>query len=222
MGHKYIPDEYCDLPFTADTWGPSGIYFMPRRANNQLVFGSVDHRFESEIVDPDNYNDTLDPDFKQECALAEPCLPGRLRGPSDERCLEGAEVTGQRGLSGPSMGADGVRATARTLPPPVPPLADVPLPRGSGDPRYLNALFHRLPGLDTSGEIVGFSSMYTVNQDDVHPMIGETQVPGLWACNGFSGAPVLPRPTDIKRPGLLAGHDGPGRSPDEGLGGCTL
>ena len=26
-----------------------------------------------------------------------------------------------------------------------------------------------------------------VNQDDVHPMIGETAVGGLWACNGFSG-----------------------------------
>ena len=24
-------------------------------------------------------------------------------------------------------------------------------------------------------------------QDDVHPMIGETKVGGLWACNGFSG-----------------------------------
>ena len=29
--------------------------------------------------------------------------------------------------------------------------------------------------------------MYTVNQDDVHPVIGESNVPGLWACNGFSG-----------------------------------
>ena len=27
----------------------------------------------------------------------------------------------------------------------------------------------------------------TVNQDDVHPVIGESNVPGLWACNGFSG-----------------------------------
>ena len=32
---------------------------------------------------------------------------------------------------------------------------------------YLNCLFHRLPSLPTGGEIVGFSSMYTVNQDDV-------------------------------------------------------
>lgn len=118
VGHKWVPDEYCTLPFVADSWGPSGIYFMPRAANNQLVFGSVAHRFESEIVDPDNYNNTLDPDVKQD---------------------------------------------------------------------YLNCLFHRLPGLSRDGEIVGFSSMYTVNQDDVHPMIGETKVRGLWACNGFSG-----------------------------------
>ena len=89
-----------------------------RGANNQLVFGSVAHRFESEIVDPDAYNGSLDPDVKQD---------------------------------------------------------------------YLNCLFHRLPGLPRDGEIIGFSHMYTVNQDDVHPMIGETAVGGLWACNGFSG-----------------------------------
>ena len=118
VGHKHVEGDYLDLPFVADGWGDSGIYFMPRAGNNQLVFGSVAHRFESEIVDPDDYNDALDPDVKQD---------------------------------------------------------------------YLNCLFHRLPGLETSGEIVGFSSMYTVNQDDVHPVIGESNVPGLWACNGFSG-----------------------------------
>jgi len=118
VGHKYVPDEFCSLPFVADGYGPSGIYFMPRAANNQLVFGSVAHRFESEVVDPDDYNTALDPDVKQD---------------------------------------------------------------------YLNCLFHRMPTLPRDGEIVGFSSMYTVNQDDVHPMIGETAVGGLWACNGFSG-----------------------------------
>ena len=35
VGHKYIDDEFCNLPFVADGWGPSGIYFMPRAANNQ-------------------------------------------------------------------------------------------------------------------------------------------------------------------------------------------
>merc|ERR1719331_3679151 len=119
VGHKWIPDSYCDLPFVADGWGPSGIYFMPRRANNQLVFGSVAHRFESEIVDPDDFNTALDPDVKQD---------------------------------------------------------------------YLACLFHRLPGLSTAGEIQGFSHMYTVNQDDVHPVIGEShEVGSFWLCNGFSG-----------------------------------
>ena len=66
VGHKYIPDEYCSLPFVADGWGDSGIYFMPRSGNNQLVFGSVAHRFESEIEDPDDYNDALDPDVKRD------------------------------------------------------------------------------------------------------------------------------------------------------------
>jgi len=51
VGHKTLPDDedLLSLPFVADFWGNSGIYFMPRRANKQLVFGSVAHRFESEI-----------------------------------------------------------------------------------------------------------------------------------------------------------------------------
>jgi len=120
VGHKHLPDDedFLGLPFVADFYGPSGIYFMPRRANKQLVFGSVAHRFESEVVDPDNYNESLDPDVKQD---------------------------------------------------------------------YLNCLFHRLPTLPTSGEIHGFSHMYTVNQEDVHPVIGESDVSGLYLCNGFSG-----------------------------------
>ena len=149
VGHKWIPDEFCDLPFVADGWGPSGIYFMPRARNNQLVFGSVAHRFESEIVDPDDYNTALDPDVKQD---------------------------------------------------------------------YLGCLFHRLPTLPQEGEIVGFSSMYTVNQDDVHPMIGETHVRRLWACNGFSGhgfklAPrsALLRAADHRGAHERVGDHGPSR-----------
>ena len=42
---------------------------------------------------------------------------------------------------------------------------------------YLGCLFHRLPTLPQNLKISGFSSMYTVNQDDVHPMIGETNRP---------------------------------------------
>ena len=52
---------------------------------------------------------------------------------------------------------------------------------------YLSCLFHRLPGQPQILQLSGFSSMYTVNQDDVHPMIGETKLRGMWACNGFSG-----------------------------------
>jgi len=119
VGHVNIDtEEMLRLPFTADGHGESGIYFMPRRANKQLVFGSVAHRFESEIVDPENYDTTLD-------ALVE---------------------------------------------------AD-----------YLGCLFHRLPGLPKHGKVIGFSHMYTVNQEDVHPVIGESSLKGFFLCNGFSG-----------------------------------
>merc|ERR1711871_1813439 len=114
-----VPAEFLRLPFVADGWGASGIYFMPREASGELVFGSVDHRFESKIVeDPDQLNAALDPDVKAD---------------------------------------------------------------------YLGCLFHRLPTLPQNLQLSGFSSMHTVNQDDVHPMIGETKLKGLWACNGFSG-----------------------------------
>jgi glycine/D-amino acid oxidase-like deaminating enzyme len=50
----------------------------------------------------------------------------------------------------------------------------------------LNSISQTLNRLQ-SGAIMGYSSMYTVNQDDLHPVVGETSVTGLWACNGFSG-----------------------------------
>merc|ERR1711871_170477 len=121
VAHKALPDDerFLSLPFVADGWGDSGIYFMPRRGNKQLVFGSVAHRFESEIVDPENYNTSLDPDVKQD---------------------------------------------------------------------YLSCLMHRLPDLPASGSVHGFSHMYTVNQDDVHPVIGPSSKYGnYFLCNGFSG-----------------------------------
>ncbi|GMI30330.1 hypothetical protein TrRE_jg7436, partial [Triparma retinervis] len=92
VGHKHVTGDFLDLPFVADSWGNSGVYFMPRAQNKQLVFGSIAHRFESEIVDPDDYNTSLDPGVKQD---------------------------------------------------------------------YLNCLFHRMPSLPRSGEIHGFSHMYT-------------------------------------------------------------
>jgi sarcosine oxidase subunit beta len=120
VGHVNIETEdLLSLPFTADAYGASGVYFMPRRANKQLVFGSIDHRFESEIVEnPDDFPTHLDKDVEQD---------------------------------------------------------------------YLSCLLHRLPTLPTSGKVIGFSHMYTVNQEDVHPVIGESQLKGLFLCNGFSG-----------------------------------
>ena len=118
VGHKALPDDedLLSLPFVAD----SDIYFMPRRHNKQLVFGSVAHRFESEIVvHPDQLNTALDPDVKAD---------------------------------------------------------------------YLGCLSHRLPTLPMSGSIQGFAHMYTVNQDDVHPVVGPSEkYPNYFLCNGFSG-----------------------------------
>jgi sarcosine oxidase subunit beta len=120
VGHVNIQTEdLLSMPFTADAYGASGVYFMPRRANNQLVFGSIDHRFESEIVEnPDDFPTHLDKDVEMD---------------------------------------------------------------------YLSCLTHRLPTLPTSGKVIGFSHMYTVNQEDVHPVIGESQLKGFFLCNGFSG-----------------------------------
>jgi len=120
VGHVSIETEdLLKLPFTADQYGASGVYFMPRVANKQLVFGSIDHRFESEIVENvDEYPTHLDKDVEQD---------------------------------------------------------------------YLSCLLHRLPTLPTSGKVIGFSHMYTVNQEDVHPVIGQSDLKGFFLCNGFSG-----------------------------------
>lgn len=57
---------------------------------------------------------------------------------------------------------------------------------------YLNSLFHRLsPVLDPSmagaSKVNGMTGMYTVCEDDVHPIIGQTKLKGFYLCNGFSG-----------------------------------
>ena len=120
VGHVNIETEdLLSLPFLADSYGASGVYCMPRRANKQLVFGSIDHRFESEIVENvDEYPTHLDKDVEQD---------------------------------------------------------------------YLSCLLHRIPTLPASGKVIGFSHMYTVNQEDVHPVIGESALKGFFLCNGFSG-----------------------------------
>ena len=51
----------------------------------------------------------------------------------------------------------------------------------------LHMLQHRLPALSYRGKVRGYCGLYTVNFDDVHPVLGETALKGLWAANGFSG-----------------------------------
>ena len=51
----------------------------------------------------------------------------------------------------------------------------------------LHVLHHRLPKLPQRGKVQGFSGLYTTNRDDVHPIVGPTDVRGFWVANGFSG-----------------------------------
>jgi glycine/D-amino acid oxidase-like deaminating enzyme len=51
----------------------------------------------------------------------------------------------------------------------------------------LHALHHRLPGLPYRGRVRGYCGLYTTNREDVHPVLGPTDVDGFWLANGFSG-----------------------------------
>lgn len=53
--------------------------------------------------------------------------------------------------------------------------------------RVLHVLHHRLPALPYTGRIRGYCGLYTINRNDVHPILGPTDIEGLWAANGFSG-----------------------------------
>jgi glycine/D-amino acid oxidase-like deaminating enzyme len=53
--------------------------------------------------------------------------------------------------------------------------------------RILHILHHRLPAMPSTGRIRGYCGLYTMNRDDVHPILGPTAIDGLWAANGFSG-----------------------------------
>jgi sarcosine oxidase subunit beta len=61
----------------------------------------------------------------------------------------------------------------------------------SDDPEYREAkllgLHHRIPVLPHRGRVSGLSGLYTMNQDDVHPILGPTELEGFLAANGFSG-----------------------------------
>jgi glycine/D-amino acid oxidase-like deaminating enzyme len=51
----------------------------------------------------------------------------------------------------------------------------------------LHILHHRLPGLASHGKVMGYCGLYTMNRDDVHPVVGATDLEGFWVANGFSG-----------------------------------
>lgn len=51
----------------------------------------------------------------------------------------------------------------------------------------LHLLQHRLPDLSYLGKVRGYCGLYTTNLEDVHPILGETELRGFWAANGFSG-----------------------------------
>jgi len=51
----------------------------------------------------------------------------------------------------------------------------------------IHALHHRIPGLPHRGDVRGLAGVYTVNRQDVHPVIGTTPLDGFAVTNGFSG-----------------------------------
>lgn len=50
----------------------------------------------------------------------------------------------------------------------------------------MHGLLHRLPTLSVR-KLIGYSGLYTINRSDVHPIVGPTEIPGLYAANGCSG-----------------------------------
>lgn len=51
----------------------------------------------------------------------------------------------------------------------------------------LHALHHRFPTWPYRGKVSGYCGIYTVNQEDFHPVVGATTIPGFIVANGFSG-----------------------------------
>lgn len=50
------------------------------------------------------------------------------------------------------------------------------------------AMFHhRIPGLEARGDLSGIAGLYTINREDVHPILGPIGRDGFWVANGFSG-----------------------------------
>jgi glycine/D-amino acid oxidase-like deaminating enzyme len=61
----------------------------------------------------------------------------------------------------------------------------------SVDPEFrdskIHGLHHRLSALPHRGKVTGLAGLYTVNAEDVHPVIGPTELEGYLVANGFSG-----------------------------------
>lgn len=53
--------------------------------------------------------------------------------------------------------------------------------------RLLHGLHHRIPGLAHQGRVTSVVGMYTMNEQDVHPVVGPTDLQGYYVANGFSG-----------------------------------
>ena len=51
----------------------------------------------------------------------------------------------------------------------------------------LAAFHHRVPGLEARGTPSGIAGLYTINREDVHPIVGPSGADGFWLANGFSG-----------------------------------
>ena len=53
--------------------------------------------------------------------------------------------------------------------------------------RQVHALMHRIPELTITGPVRSYTGLYTVNLDDVHPLVGPSGIAGLLLANAFSG-----------------------------------
>jgi sarcosine oxidase subunit beta len=53
--------------------------------------------------------------------------------------------------------------------------------------RLLHALHHRLPSLPHRGRVTGVAGLYTITDEDMHPVVGPTELEGFVVANGFSG-----------------------------------
>ena len=51
----------------------------------------------------------------------------------------------------------------------------------------IHALHHRIPSLPYRGQMTGLAGMYTMNVEDVHPIVGPTAIDGFIVANAFSG-----------------------------------